>query len=298
MQFRHINLQTPLPASYFHFFKTKFMKHYVLSTIALLISGFLSAQPDFEKMKAEFVSRKAALDTMVAYPDVPFDSLKAINAEGTTISFWWMPHEKVKGTALLVHGFNMNKSMMLARATIYYKLGLNVIVMDLRARGQSGGKSTTSGPEISSDVIAVMDYYNSNLNDYGSLILIGFSHGGRAVVFAAEKKPDHVKAIILESIPYSLAESFKRMYHFDPPPIPEGDIDKAFISISSLPVLLMTGNNDEAIIPEEANKIKETFRNKNSRLVSFKDAGHDLSVEQFRPEYKKCIEEFVRITIL
>jgi len=135
-------------------------------------------------------------------------------------------------------------------------------------------------PEIRSDVIAVMDYYENKLKQYGPLVLSGYSHGGRAVVFAVEKKPGNVKAIILESIPYSLSAGFKRTYKMDPPPIPEGNIAGAFQAISIIPILLMTGENDTAIILEEANEIKAGNKNSASRFVSVKGEGHDLSGEK------------------
>jgi len=276
------------------------MKKIQLLSISLLLVMQSLAQADFEKLRREYISRKPALDTMRAYPDVAFDSIKVMSSEGIPISFWWMPgakgkgqKAKGKGTLLLVHGFMMNKSHMLARAKIYYELGYNVIVMDLRARGQSGGATTTSGPEIRSDVIAVMDYYENKLKDYGPLVLAGYSHGGRAVVFAAEKKPQNVKAIILESIPYSLSASFKRTYKMDPPPIPEGNIAAAFRTISTIPILLMTGENDAAIIPEEANEIKASNNNSASSFVSFKGGGHDLSGGKFRELYVESIKLFL-----
>ena len=271
-------------------------KIYLLITGSLVIAHSFG-QIDFKKLQQEYISRKPSLDTMKAYPDVPYDSIKVLNEDGINISFWWMPHNKNKGTALLVHGFNMNKSFMLLRAKVYYDSGYNVIVMDLRARGQSGGETTTSGPEIRSDVIAVMDYYSNNLKDHGPLALVGYSHGGRAVVFAAEKKPDNVKAIILESIPYSLAESFKRTYKVTPPPIPEGNILEAFRAISNIPVLLMIGDNDTAIIPEEAGEIKDTYKNPESKLVVFGGGGHDLSIEKYKSLYTASITSFLAAVI-
>ena len=271
-----------------------------LLSLAILLVAQSFAQADFEKLRQEYVSRKTLLDSMYSYPDVRFDSIKVMNSEGIPISFWWMSgakgkgqKAKGKGTILLVHGFMMNKSHMLARAKIYYNLGFNVIVMDLRARGQSGGATTTSGPEIRSDVIAVMDYYENKLKDYGPLILAGYSHGGRAVVFAAEKKPANVIAIILESIPYSLSASFKRTYKMDPPPIPEGNIAVAFQTISNIPILLMTGENDTAIIPDEASAIKGSNKNRLSQFVSIKGAGHDLSGEKYREVYVESIKSFL-----
>jgi len=269
--------------------------YFLISGLIIFIQSF--AQIDFKKLQQEYISRKPFLDTMQAYPAIPYDSLKVLNEEGTIISFWWMPHEKNKGTALLVHGFMMNKSHMLLRAKVYYDLGYNVIVMDLRARGQSGGEATTSGPEIRTDVIAVMDYYSNNLKEYGPLILVGYSHGGRVIVFAAEKKPENVKAIILESIPYSLAESFKRTYKVEPPPIPEGNIREAFRAVSKIPILLMLGDNDTAIIPEEAREIKDAYKNSASQVVVFEGAGHDLTVEKYKSLYTGSIKAFLVIVM-
>ena len=262
--------------------------------ILVLISFIQSlAQTDFKKLQQEYISRKPFLDTMQRYPDIPFDSLKVLSKDGINISFWWMPREKNKGTILLVHGFMMNKSHMLSRAKMYYEMGYNTIVMDLRARGQSGGDSATSGPEIRSDVIAVMDYYTTHFKKYGPLILAGYSHGARAVVFAAEKNADNVKAIILESIPYSLTESFKRTFKVDPPPIPEGNMPAAFQMISNIPILLMIGDHDTAIIPAEAGLIKDSNKNSLSRMVIVEGGAHDLSVGKYRGVYLEEIKAFL-----
>jgi len=269
------------------------MKRNKFLIVCIFYSLHLNAQIDLVKLQQEYMSRKPALDSMYAYPDVPFDSLRVTSEDAISISFWWMPREKKKGTILLVHGFGMNKSHMLPRAKIYYNLGYNVLLVDLRARGQSAGKLATPGPETGNDVAAVIQYYSSKLNDYGPLILAGYSHGGRAVVFAAKKNPAMVKAIILESIPYSLTESFRRTYKTNPPPIPAGNIDAAFEAIAEKPVLLMIGDTDDAIIPDEAKKIKGFLTNENSQLVIFENAGHDLSKEKNRPLYERSIQLFL-----
>jgi uncharacterized protein len=243
----------------------------------------------------QYESRQSSLDTMTAWPDMPYTSLRATNKEGTVISFWWMPQKKKRGTVLLVHGFMMNKGNMIARAKIYYELGYNTILMDLRARGESGGNKTTSGPEIRLDVLCVMDYYNQKLKKYGPLILAGYSHGGRAVVFAAEQSKYPVKAIILESIPYSLTESFKRTYKIrEIPAMNEGNIDKSFETISNIPVLLMIGDRDDAIVLEEARKVEQSFRNTKSRLIVFKTAGHNLTTAAHKEQYIISIKSYLQ----
>ncbi len=271
------------------------MRKWHLLLIMLSLATNILAQVDFEKLRLEYEARQPSLDTMTTYPDVSYKSLRVSNTEGTTISFWWMPQKKKRGTVLLVHGFMMNKGNMISRAKIYYELGYNTILMDLRARGESGGDKTTSGPDIRSDVLAVMDYYNRELKKYGPLILAGYSHGGRAVIFAAEQLKYPVKAIILESIPYSLAESFKRTYKIQGlPAMNEGNIDSSLEKISGIPLLLMIGDRDKAIILEEALKVQQTFRNTKSRLVEFKTAGHDLTTSAYKEQYVTSIKSFLQ----
>jgi uncharacterized protein len=271
------------------------MKKWHLLLIMLPWATKVLAQVDFEKLRLEYEARQSSLDTMTTYPDVPYSSLKVTNKEGTTISFWWMPQKKKRGTVLLVHGFMMNKANMIARAKIYYELGYNTILMDLRARGESGGDKTTSGPDIRSDVLAVMGYYNQKLKKYGPLILAGYSHGGRAVVFAAEQLDYPVKAIILESLPYSLTESFKRTYKIrETPAMNEGNIDKSFEAISNIPVLLMIGDHDDAIVLEEARKVQQSFRNTKSRLIVFKTAGHNLTTAAHKEQYITSIKSYLQ----
>jgi uncharacterized protein len=269
-----------------------------LLLILLSLTTNILAQVDLEKLRLQYEARQSSLDTMTTYPDTPYKSLRVTNTDGTSISFWWVPQKKKRGTVLLVHGFMMNKGNMISRAKIYYELGYNTILMDLRARGESGGDKTTGGPDIRSDVLAVMDYYNQKLKKYGPLILAGYSHGGRAIVFAAEQLKYPVKAIILESIPYSLAESFKRTYKIrEIPAMNEGNIDSSFGKIAGIPLLLMIGGRDKAIILEEALKVQQTFRNTKSRLVEFEAAGHDLTISAYKEKYITSIKSFLAGTV-
>src|SRR5215216_7306791 len=73
--------------------------YFLIFSLAVSIQSF--TQIDFKKLQQEYISRKPFLDKMQAYPAVPYDSLKVVNEEGISISFWWLPHEKNKGTALL-----------------------------------------------------------------------------------------------------------------------------------------------------------------------------------------------------
>lgn len=263
--------------------------------ISIIYLNNLYAQNiDFNKMKDIYEARQSSLDKMIDYPIQDYQSLYTLNIDSLKISFWWIPNKKQTGTIILVHGFMMNKSHMLNRANMYYAMGRSVILIDLRARGESEGEKTTSGPEINEDILAVISYYTKNLNEYGKLIIHGYSHGGRAAVFAAEENYNNIEAIILESIPYSLEESFKRTFKIsEVPSMNAGNIDSALDKISKLPILLLFGNDDTAIIKSEANLIASKFKNSNSSLIEFDGAGHDLTMKETEKLYKESISKFI-----
>ena len=64
----------------------------------------------------------------------------------------WLPAGEARASAVMVHGFDMNKSHMLSRAKVLLEAGVNVALVDLRARGESGGELTSPGPPAAGDV--------------------------------------------------------------------------------------------------------------------------------------------------
>ena len=265
--------------------------------IGLIFVVNLEAQNiDFNKMKEIYEARQPLLDSMINYPSHNYKSLFTINKNNHKISFWWIPNKQKVGTVVLIHGFMMNKSHMLERADLYYNLGKNVILIDLRARGESQGDKTTSGVDIKEDVKAVIKYYNQNLNPYGKLILQGYSHGGRAAIFALSDLLSNVEGLVLESTPYSLEESFKRTFNVkEVPDMNSGSLDEALIKISNLPILLLYGSNDTAIIKDEAHKIASNFKNSKSRVIEFEDARHDLTEKKHIEQLKTVITRFIKL---
>ena len=106
---------------------------------------------DIKKMQARYERRMPMLDSMYNYPDQylgkKYTSLKAKTTDDIDISGWLIKGKKGKGTVLMVHGFMMNKSHMLSRAKTFVEGGISVLLMDLRARGESGGKKTSTGKD-------------------------------------------------------------------------------------------------------------------------------------------------------
>ena len=188
----------------------------------------------------------------------------------------------------------MNKSLMLPRAKFYSDMGLSVILMDLRARGASTGRRTGGmGEGNIPDVEAVVNYYMSHYKKYGKLIGYGFSHGGRAIIHTAASH-SHFERLILESTPYSLADGMYRQFKLpERPKFEEENIDGALASMPKMPILLIIGDNDTAIIPKEGNELLKHSKSKKSQIVIFPKTAHDVVIDQNKEKVISTIKAFL-----
>ncbi|HAA20751.1 MAG TPA: hypothetical protein DCP28_19035 [Cytophagales bacterium] len=231
-------------------------------------------------MRQRYESRIPALDTMVATPaqhNLAYLPITVTTPDSITISTWFMPTPEAKATLLMVHGFMMNKSHMLQRARYYHQLGFNILAIDLRARGESSGQHTGGmGKGNAPDVLTVISHYQTYLSQNGPLIGYGFSHGGRTLIHASAALPQPLP-LILEGTPYSLAKGMQRQYHMpQPPPMQEENLDEILATIPQIPILLLIGDSDTAIIPEEAQSLIQFTTAEASQLVVFPNTQHNV----------------------
>ncbi|OUR97728.1 hypothetical protein A9Q86_16075 [Flavobacteriales bacterium 33_180_T64] len=251
---------------------------------------------DLSKMKSSFEKRRPTLDVMSTNPsdyNLKYEAFNVTTLDNINISSWFIPNPLKQGTVLMVHGFDMNKSHMLKRASVFYQKGYSVLLLDLRARGESGGDKASTGKKNGLEIAAVYDYYKTNLKNYGAVTLYGFSHGGRAVIFGASKIGS-IKKMILESPPYQLGESFKRQYRMpNAPKISEIPINNALASIPNTTILLLIGDTDTAIIESEAETLIKTSANNHSRMVLFNNTAHNVFSKQNMFKYQTIVFNFI-----
>ena len=95
----------------------------------LATSPFVGNQPELRKRKAE------PQDFGLRAECVTFTS-----TDGIPLVAWWLPTKgQARGTLVLAHGRDGNRSDMLPRASFLAKNSYNVLALDLRAHGESGG---------------------------------------------------------------------------------------------------------------------------------------------------------------
>jgi pimeloyl-ACP methyl ester carboxylesterase len=117
------------------------------------------------------------------------------------LAAWWIPAPDSSNTVILLHGFADSKIGAIAWAPLWKSMGYNILAIDLRAHGESGGRFTTAGYVERHDIEqAINELRTSKPGQTRHLVLFGISLGA-AVAAAVAKRRDDLDAIILDS-PY------------------------------------------------------------------------------------------------
>jgi fermentation-respiration switch protein FrsA (DUF1100 family) len=101
--------------------------------------------------------------------------------------------------AVIVHGYTCNKESMCYAAQKYYdEMGLNVLLMDLRAHGDSGGRYITMGWKDRLDIVRWTQWLEAR-EPGCEITLFGISMGAATVLMASgEALPAAVKSIVAD----------------------------------------------------------------------------------------------------
>jgi len=277
------------------------MKRRTKTTLLILVAGIgvalIVAWFGWGKAMLEVVGRRASLDVMSASPadyGFAYESFRVQNEDGVKIAGWWIPAAEDRGTVIMAHGIGMNKSHMLPRAMVLLDAGFNTILIDLRARGESGGRLTSSGINEANDIRATMDYFAQHYGEHRPLILYGFSYGSRAVLFATENS-NLVDAVIAESPFISARESFKRYFNTSwAPPMPDRNLLESVERYINHPLLLLIGDGDPQITVQEASELHRIAKDSASALYVFSNTGHSVFREDNRTEYTEIVVGFLQ----
>ncbi len=119
------------------------------------------------------------------------------------IAGWWIPTPESRGkSAIILHGYSDAKVGGIAWAPMLRSLGFNILALDLRAHGESGGSFTTAGFWERHDISQVIDQTKSERpRNFEQVILFGVSIGAAVAAATAAIRTD-LAAVILES-PFS-----------------------------------------------------------------------------------------------
>lgn len=213
--------------------------------------------------------------------------------------------------ALIISGRSENLLYSYYFAAPYEKAGCNIMVIDVRAHGNSGGKYCTVGGFESRDVLCwcrkIKELGNRDIVIHG--ICVGAASSVRAAAY--EDCPDCISALVMEGVFLSFPESFKQHMITDGHPVfpvlqevmfhlwrktgvnafkiaPEKHIDKV-----KIPMLFLHGKQDKFSLPKTAEWLYARSGAEKKKLVWF-DIGSHSHLRIHAPEkYDAAIVDFL-----
>jgi pimeloyl-ACP methyl ester carboxylesterase len=246
-------------------------------------------------------------------PVVPWGELEEVRlttSDGEKIGGWFAEGKEGKPVVLLLHGNGACRSACIEPAELAASAGYPVMLISLRAHGDSSGERNDFGYSARHDVIAAVEWLRERLPGR-PVVVWGQSLGSAAALFASEELGERVDGYILEC-PYrdlwTAVRNRTRLYF---PPVVE------FVAYSGMAVvgpavlpyadrvcpvaassgvtgraLVLAGGADGKARPEEAREIAERIGER-AELVVFEGAGHMGLCKAHPQRYRALVLKFL-----
>jgi pimeloyl-ACP methyl ester carboxylesterase len=222
------------------------------------------------------------------------EALRLRTADDYAIGAWFHPGPEFGPSVLLLHGNGESRRNSLPLAEFFATQGCSVLLISLRAHGDSTGDVNDIGYSARHDVMAAVAYLERR-RAARPILVQGTSLGAAAAIYAAQALGTRVSGYVLEAsyadlrtatrnrvencMPFPLDRvAYAGLALTGPLVLPELDqmapVDAIGSIPSSVPVLLLAGGTDRMARPEEARALHRRISG-HSRLVWFEDAGHE-----------------------
>lgn len=266
------------------------------------------------------LGRMSPTDIGLEFSPCEFSVTDQRDGQPLRLAGWWIPGQQSDRCILLIHGYADAKVGAIAWAPMLLELGWNVLAIDLRAHGESGGRDTTAGYFERHDIDQVIEQLMGRYPDQTRQMAILGCSMGAAVAAATAEIRGGLRGIILDS-PYARfrdaakthgaltglpGESFVIVAwklsqwltgaHFD-------EVDPVrTIPRAKCPVLVISASQDLLVDSQAQADLRSAVLGRNSvdssgiRPSGFYwqvDAGHVLNLPARPEEYRQHIAEFL-----
>lgn len=242
-----------------------------------------------------------------------YESVRLTTSDGEQLGAWFRDGERDRPLFVLLHGNGGCRSSLLPQADWLSERGQGVLLVTLRAHGDSTGEHNDVGYSARHDVIAAVDWLRQRFPER-PIVVWGQSIGGVAAVLAADENAADVDGYILECVYGDLKTAvgnrlrlmlprgldsiaYLGMWITSPltaPHLSETSPIKAADKIpDEVPVLLVTGGADERAKVSEAEAIAERIGS-NAEVVVIPDGNHLELLTADREGYFSAVERLLQ----
>ena len=138
-----------------------------------------------------------------ALKDIPMEQIAIRSRDGYVLRARWYPAEGAKRTVLLAHGWHSRWNLdFSASSPFLHDHNCNLLLIDQRCHGESGGDLISYGIEERYDVLAWLDWLEAT-HPGTPIYLCGISMGAATVLMTAELPVAHRVTGIIADCGYS-----------------------------------------------------------------------------------------------
>ncbi|HRG23582.1 MAG TPA: alpha/beta fold hydrolase [Chitinophagaceae bacterium] len=256
------------------------------------LQGSHTSDNIFRKTWKLFTGPKFPKSVIRQTPSFSYDTVRLMRSNGNWVDAWYgEPDSLARGTVIMFHGLSASKSYMVREAATFRLMGYRVMLVDLRAHGNSEGQNTSIGRKETEEVQLAYNYIQSKGEK--SIFLWGVSMGAVVVARSVAVGAVQPAGIIMELPFESLQSHLKaraRVLGF--PQQPFAFLVTGWIGIESgfngyghstvnyakkinCPVLLQYGAKDTYVLKSEIDGIYKAIPGNHKNLVGYEEAGHE-----------------------
>jgi fermentation-respiration switch protein FrsA (DUF1100 family) len=287
------------------------MPRRLLIILAVLSLGYLGVGL-FVVLWMTGPKRKAPWATPAAV-GLDYEEVEVPSTDGIKLRSWWVPAENSDKAVVLVPGWGGYKfeEHLLQTLPVYRDAGYSLLMLDLRAQGESEGTRRTLGYREVRDVRGALAWLRRRGYAPGRIVLHGWSMGGATALRAAPGTG--VAAVVEEAgygdLPLLLRAKLPEFVRFgrllEPALLLVGKLfpdfdyqgvrpceEAAMLSGEGVPLFIIHSVDDDVVPYEQAELLAAAYPD--SSLWTLKAYGH---VEAYKhPEYPQQLRAFLNTT--
>lgn len=268
---------------------------------------------DVEKMK-EYEKKMAPMADWAK--EQTFEDVYIKSTDGLKLHALYLKAEKNEGKcAIISHGFTSKAMDGAVHAKFFYDEGFDVLLLDLRAHGESEGEYVGFGILDRFDIMGWVEWVKGRFGDDEKIVLHGISMGATTSLMAlgVPYVRQNISAVIADCAFTSPGEIFshvmKKNYHLPSFPVMNiGGIctkylagyrydeysTKEALKDNTVPVLLIHGMEDKFVPTWMSRENYEAAGDCKKELLMVENAGHGSSVFENTELYMETERKFLK----